>query len=518
MKKCKINRVNKGKVVLPREDKKNILITSALPYVNNVPHLGNIIGCVLSADVYARWCRLRGYNTLYICGTDEYGTATETKALAEGKTPQEICDYYHAIHKTIYEWFDCDFDHLGRTSTPAQTKICQEIFKKLHERQMLVEDTLKQPHCGKCNRFLADRFVHGICPHCKYEDARGDQCDSCGKLLDPAELIEPKCHLCSSTPVIKDTKHLFLDLPKIAPELEKFIEKNSVEGGWSQNSITITKSWLKQGLKPRCITRDLKWGVPVPLEGYEDKVFYVWYDAPIGYISITANYTDQWEKWWKNPENVKLVQFMGKDNVPFHTVMFPSTLLGTGENWTLLNTLSTTEYLNYEKGLKFSKSRGTGVFGDSAAQTKIPSEVYRYQLLINRPENSDTEFNWDDFQAKINNELIANIGNLCNRILKFIYEKMDKVHPHLNFSNIIRKFPNSRSKTCLRETTLSSTKSMKSSRSTMPTSKKSKLRLPLRSPWKQVLFATSTCKTKSLGRRRISPLRDLMLFWESLLT
>jgi len=438
--KCKIRRLTKGKEILPRADKKNILITSALPYVNNVPHLGNIIGCVLSADVYARFCRLRGYNTIYICGTDEYGTATETKALKENKTPQEICDYYHKIHKECYDWFDCDFDYFGRTSTEQQTKACQDIFLKLHKNNLLVENTLTQPHCDTCNRFLADRFVHGTCPHCQYNDARGDQCDGCDKLLEPTELINPKCELCNSTPVIKETKHLFLDLPTIAPELEKWVEESSVKGGWSNNSIQTTKTWLKQGLKPRCITRDLKWGVSVPLAGYENKVFYVWFDAPIGYISITANYTSGWEQWWKNQENVKLVQFMGKDNVPFHTVIFPSTLIGSQDNYTLLHHISTTEYLNYEAGLMFSKSRGTGVFADAARETRILPEVWRYYLLINRPEQSDTEFNWEDLATKINNELVANLGNLCNRSLKFIYDKFDKVDFKFIFPKQSKKY------------------------------------------------------------------------------
>lgn len=276
----------------------------------------------------------------------------------------------------------------------------------------------------------------GTCPHCKYDDARGDQCDSCGKLLDPTELIDPKCHVCGNKPEVVDTKHIFLDLPKIEPGLQSFIDKNAVSGGWSKNSVQITNSWIKQGLKPRCITRDLKWGVPVPVPGYENKVFYVWFDAPIGYISITANYTSEWQKWWKDPENVKLVQFMGKDNVPFHTVIFPSCLIGTGDNWTKLNTISTTEYLNYEKGLKFSKSRGTGVFGLDAQNTKIPSEVWRYQLLINRPETSDSEFDWDDFACKIKGELIDNIGNLCQRSLSFAYSNYAQKTPEFDSSKL----------------------------------------------------------------------------------
>ncbi|KAJ3703440.1 hypothetical protein LUZ61_007145 [Rhynchospora tenuis] len=406
---------------LPIAGRRNILITSALPYVNNVPHLGNIIGCVLSADVFARYCRNRGYNIIYICGTDEYGTATETKAMEEKCSPREICDKYHAIHRDVYKWFDISFDHFGRTSSPQQTEICQAIFNKLWENDWLSENTMQQLYCEICQKFLADRLLEGICPTpgCNYQSARGDQCEKCGKLLNPTELIDPKCKVCQNTPHIRDTNHLFLELPLLREQLEKYITEMSVAGSWSQNAIQATNAWLKEGLRPRCITRDLKWGVPVPHEKYKEKVFYVWFDAPIGYISITACYTTHWEKWWKNPDNVELYQFMGKDNVPFHTVMFPSTLLGTGENWTLMKTISVTEYLNYENG-KFSKTKGVGVFGNDAKDTKIPPEVWRYYLLTNRPEVSDTLFTWADLQAKLNSELLSNLGNFINRVLSFI--------------------------------------------------------------------------------------------------
>ncbi|KAL0340604.1 UNVERIFIED_CONTAM: putative methionine--tRNA ligase [Sesamum radiatum] len=409
-------------VKLPVPGKRNILITSALPYVNNVPHLGNIIGCVLSADVFARYCRMRGYNAIYICGTDEYGTATETKAMEEGCSPKEICDKYHAIHKDVYQWFNISFDEFGRTSSPQQTEVCQAIFKKLLENNWLSENTMQQLYCDTCKRFLADRLVEGNCPTpgCNYDSARGDQCEKCGKLLNPTELLDPKCKVCRNTPRIRDTNHLFLELPLLKDRLEEYIRTMSVAGGWSQNAIQATHAWLREGLKPRCITRDLKWGVPVPHEKFKDKVkFYVWFDAPIGYVSITSCHTPEWEKWWKNPENVELYQFMGKDNVPFHTVMFPSTLLGTGENWTLMKTISVTEYLNYEAG-KFSKSKGVGVFGNDAKDTNIPVEVWRYYLLTNRPEVSDTLFTWVDLQAKLNSELLSNLGNFINRVLSFI--------------------------------------------------------------------------------------------------
>ena len=397
---------------------KKRLITSALPYVNNVPHLGNLTQ-VLSADVFARFCRSRGYETLYICGTDEYGTASETRAMQEGVSPRELCDKYHEIHKAIYKWFNISFDYFGRTSTEKQTEIVQHIFNKVDEHGYISEREMTQLYCPTCGRFLADRFVNGECPNCHSTDARGDQCDNCGKLLDPTELINPKCSVCGSTPIVKTTKHLFINLPKALPLLKEWMDKASKEGFWANNAIQITNSWIRDGLQERCITRDLKWGIPVPKPGYEDKVFYVWFDAPIGYISITANAVKDWEYWWRDPENTELFQFIGKDNIPFHTVIFPSSLLATGEKWTMLHHMSSTEYLNYEGG-KFSKSRGIGVFGNDVEDTGIPADCWRFYMFYNRPEKSDFTFTWKDFQDKVNKELIGNLSNLVNRTLSFI--------------------------------------------------------------------------------------------------
>ncbi|MCR5699796.1 MAG: methionine--tRNA ligase, partial [Treponemataceae bacterium] len=414
------------------------LITSALPYVNNIPHLGNLLQ-VLSADVFARFCRSRGYDTMYVCGTDEYGTATETKALQEGKTPRELCDYYHAIHEDIYKWFDISFDHFGRTSEPQQTEITQGLFLDLDKRGFIKEHTSEQLYCSKCNRFLADRYVLGTCPNCGYDSARGDQCENCGKLLDPTELINPRCSTCGETPAPKETKHLYIDLPAIQKEYGPWMNKASEEGQWSKNSIQMTQSWIRDGLQERAITRDLKWGIPVPKPGYENKVFYVWFDAPIGYISITKALTDKlndpeidWKAWWLPEESkaknakipVELFQFIGKDNIPFHTVIFPSTLIGSGKNWTKLYHMSSTEYLNYEDG-KFSKSKGVGVFGSDAKESGIPADAWRFYSFYNRPEKSDTQFMWKDFQDKLNSELIGNLGNLVNRTLTFVTRYFD---------------------------------------------------------------------------------------------
>ena len=422
------------------------LITSALPYVNNVPHLGNLLQ-VLSADVFARFCRSRGYDTLYICGTDEYGTATETKALEENKKPRELCNYYHAIHKDIYDWFGINFDYFGRTSTPQQTEIVQSLFNQLDARGFIKENTIEQLYCPECERFLADRYVHGVCPHCGYDGARGDQCEKCGKLLEPTELKAPRCSTCGATPELKSTKHLYIDLPGIQKEYAEWMKTASVNGKWAKNAIQMTEAWIRDGLHERAITRDLKWGIPVPKEGFEDKVFYVWFDAPIGYISITKALADKlakeeskeafdWKTWWLPSESseekakipVDLFQFIGKDNIPFHTVIFPSTLIGSGKNWTKLHHMSSTEYLNYENG-KFSKSKGIGVFGTDARESGIPADAWRFYAFYNRPEKSDFQFMWKDFQEKMNSELIGNLGNLVNRTTTFISKYYDGVIP-----------------------------------------------------------------------------------------
>lgn len=427
------------------------LITAALPYVNNIPHLGNIIQS-LSGDVFARFCRSRGYDTLYICGTDEYGTATETKALEENTDPRSLCDHYYKEHTNIYKWFNINFDKFGRTSNEQCTQITQELFKDLDEAGLIKEHVNKQLFCPHCNMFLADRYVDGTCPKCGSTKARGDQCDDCGSLLDPIELKEPKCHTCGHTPEVRETKHLYIDLPSLSSKLNEWVEKTSVEGRWSDNAINMTKAWIRDGLQERGITRDLKWGIPVPKEGYEDKVFYVWFNAPIGYLSITKQLSDEltqegkqsfdWKSWWlpseseeaKGKSKVDLFQFIGKDNIPFHTVIFPCTLLGSPHEWTKLHHMSSTEYLNYEDG-KFSKSRGVGVFGSDAIETGIPADAWRFYIFYNRPEKQDYQFTWKDFMEKLNGELIGNLGNLVNRTLLFVNKYYDGIIPQSTVDN-----------------------------------------------------------------------------------
>lgn len=416
-----------------------ILITSALPYVNNIPHLGNIIGCVLSADVFARYNRLKEKDVLYVCGTDEYGTATTAKAMEEGITPRELCDKYHKIHKEIYDWFSISFDVFGRTSTEKHTQITQQIFKDLYANEMFIEKEIEQPYDEKLDLFLADRYVIGECPHCGSRSARSDQCDKCGKLLTYAELIDPISKLSKTTPILKKTRHLFLDLSKSQDKLASWIDQVEKDRRWSENTIAIARSWLNEGLKARSITRDLKWGVPVPLEGWEHKVLYVWFDAPIGYISISATHTDNYLDWWNGSDDVEHYEFIGKDNVPFHAIIFPAMLFGTNKKWTMPHFISSTEFLNYEDG-KFSKTQGVGVFGNDAKDSNIPADVWRYYLLSNRPETSDTAFSWDDFGKRLNNELLANYGNLVNRTLTFVQNNYDGKVPKADYTDPDKEF------------------------------------------------------------------------------
>lgn len=410
---------SKGKCFMEKVSlSKKRLITSALPYVNNEPHLGNLIQ-ILSADAFARFCRIKGYDVFYVCGTDEYGTATETKALEERTSSFKLCSKYHQLHKDIYSFFDVSFDNFSRTSGALHTQITQDIFRKAYENGYITREKTEQFYCPKCQRFLADRFIKGECPHCSHP-ADGDQCDACGALIETKELKNPTCTICGSTPHLKETENLSIDLPKLREKLEEFVSAAEREGRWANNAVQIARSWLSDGLRARSITRDLKWGIKVPLKGFEDKVFYVWFDAPIGYISLTAmKLKDSWKDWWMNPDNVNLYHFIGKDNIPFHAVIFPATMFATGQNWTMVHSLSSSEYLKFEGG-KFSKSRGVGVFGSDCKGTGIPSDLWRFYLYYNRPEKSDSDFSFSDFQDRINSEVVGNFSNLVNRTFVFL--------------------------------------------------------------------------------------------------
>jgi len=400
--------------------KEKIVVTSALPYVNGVKHLGNLLGSLLPADVYARFLRLDGQDVICICGTDEHGTACEVGALEEKMPIRAYVDKYHAMQKEVYEKWGLSFDYFGRTSALQNHATTQEVFKRIYAKGLITEKTLKLPYCLNDKRFLPDRYVGGKCPHCGYENAKGDQCEKCGKVLDPIELLNPVCTICRKNNIdFRESKHLFLDLPKMEEPLRKWISKQK---HWPSNARNFALQWIREGLRERCITRDLQWGVKVPLAGFEDKVFYVWFDAPIGYISITKQLFDErgesgkWEGYWRGP-NAKIIHFLGKDNIAFHAVTWPAVLYSS-EYANLPYQVKSLEFLNYE-GEKFSTSRKWGIFTDEALEW-FPPDYWRYYLLSILPEHSDTNFYWEEFQNKVNGDLADVIGNLVQRTLVFL--------------------------------------------------------------------------------------------------
>ncbi|MCD6216016.1 MAG: methionine--tRNA ligase [Candidatus Aenigmarchaeota archaeon] len=404
---------------------KRITITSALPYINGVKHLGTLAGSILPADIFHRFIDLFGIPNIYICGTDEHGTPAEAAALEEGLDVKNYCDKYYEIQKKIYEQWNIDFTYFGRTSSDDNKKITQDIFLALKKNGFIIEKSLIIPYCIKCEKFLPDRFIQGTCPYCGYESAKGDQCEKCGKLLEPSELISPHCVFCGGDKIeFKEEKHLFVDFSKLQPKLKKWIEKNKQ---WPLNTRNFALAWIKEGLKPRCITRNLEWGIPVPLKGYEDLVFYVWFDAPIGYISMTKEWfglnkkENEWQKWWTDS---KIYHFLGKDNIPFHTIFWPGVLIGSGK-YSLPYFVQGYEFLNWE-GQKFSTSKHIGLLTDEALKL-YPADYWRFYLSYILPERKDSDFNWKDFQDKINNELLANYGNLFYRVTSFIKSKFGVV-------------------------------------------------------------------------------------------
>lgn len=401
-----------------------VFITSALPYCNNTPHLGNLIGSTLSGDFYARFCRMKGDEVIYLCGTDEYGSTTTIKAKQEGVSPKELCDKYHQIHKDVYDWFNIQFDVWGRTSTEEQTKITQEIFLELYKNGFIEEKTLVQMYCEKCNIFLADRYVKGTCyhPECNGKEsiANGDQCDICQKMIDVNLLVNPFCNICKEKPVPRETEHLFLKLGELSDQISGYLDNNTK---LKPNVLAIAKAWLNNGLTSRCITRDLEWGTPIPkgvdpiLDKYQNKVFYVWFDAPFGYYSILAKGRSDWKEWLSDP-NIKWISTQAKDNIPFHTIVFPASILGSKLPYPLINEICGTDYLLYE-GEKFSKSNGVGLFGDQVKQLSkklgINEDYWRFYLAKIRPESQDSSFSMTDFVNCIRTDLVNNIGNFINR-------------------------------------------------------------------------------------------------------
>ena len=419
-----------------------ILITSALPYINGIKHLGNLVGSQLPSDAYARFMRARGHEVMFICATDEHGTPAELAAAKAGVPVAEFCADMWQVQKDIADGFRLSFDYFGRSSSERNRVLTQHLAGKLADNGLIEEVSEKQVYSNADGRYLPDRYIEGTCPNCGSENARGDQCENCTKQLDPTDLINPRSAISGSTDLeVRETKHLYLRQSAMREKLDRWIDKQE---GWPILTTSIAKKWLHDGdgLRDRGITRDLDWGVPVqydgaPWSGMEGKVFYVWFDAPIEYIGATAEWADAnglddaaWESWWrtdKGADDVHYVQFMGKDNVPFHTLSFPATMMGSNEPWKLVDYIKSYNWLTYEGG-KFSTSQGRGIFMNQALEV-MPSDYWRWWLLSNAPESADSDFTWESFQGGINKDLADVLGNFVSRVTKFCRSKFGEVVP-----------------------------------------------------------------------------------------
>ena len=416
------------------------LITSAIPYINGIKHLGNLVGSQLPADLFARYQRARGHEVLFLCATDEHGTPAELAAAKAGQPVAQYCAEMHEVQSKIAAGFRLSFDHFGRSSSAQNHRLTQHFAGRLAEAGLIREVAENQMYSPTDGRYLPDRYIEGTCPNCGFEDARGDQCDNCTKQLDPTDLINPRSTISGATDLEeRETKHLYLAQSQMRDQLKAWIDSKT---DWPVLTTSIAKKWLNDGdgLQDRGITRDLDWGIPVrkgaqPWPGMEDKVFYVWFDAPIEYIAAAQEWQDagkgsDWERWWrtdKGAQDVTYTQFMGKDNVPFHTLSFPATILGSGEPWKLVDYIKSFNYLNYDGG-QFSTSRGRGVFMDQALEI-LPADYWRWWLLSNAPESSDAEFTWDLFQANTNKDLADVLGNFVSRVTKFCRSKFGETVP-----------------------------------------------------------------------------------------
>ncbi len=416
------------------------LITSAIPYINGIKHLGNLVGSQLPADLYARFQRARGHEVLFLCATDEHGTPAELAAAKAGKPVAEYCAEMHEVQARLAEGFRLSFDHFGRSSSPQNHKLTQHFAGRLADAGLIREVSERQVYSNTDGRFLPDRYIEGTCPNCSYERARGDQCENCTKQLDPTDLINPRSAISGSSDLeVRETKHLYLRQSALKGDLDAWIDSKS---DWPLLTTSIARKWLHDGdgLQDRGITRDLDWGIPVrrgeaDWPGMEGKVFYVWFDAPIEYIACALEWVDagkgqDWERWWRTDKgagDVRYTQFMGKDNVPFHTLSFPATILGAGEPWKLVDHLKSFNYLNYDGG-QFSTSQGRGIFQDQALEI-LPADYWRWWLLSNCPESSDSEFTWALFQQGVNKDLADVLGNFVSRVTKFCRSKFGETVP-----------------------------------------------------------------------------------------
>ncbi len=425
-----------------KRDFKRILVTAALPYANGKIHLGHLAGAYLPADIYVRYQRSMKREVIFICGSDEHGVPITITADQEKITPQAVVDRYHMLNKSAFEKFGMSFDNYSRTSLPLHHETASEFFLKLYNAGILKEKKEKQLYDEKANMFLPDRYVEGICPICSNPEARGDQCEKCGTFLNPAELKNPISKITGETPTVRETTHLFFPLGDYQKKLEDYILAADKRDGWKENVLQYCRGWFKEGLQDRAVTRDLQWGVKVPLEGFENKVLYVWFDAVLGYISSSKewaehnNTSESWKNYWLD-SSTKYVAFIGKDNVVFHCIVFPAMLMAWNENSTdkfiLPENVPANEFLNFE-GQKFSKSRGWGIDVDEFLGEFTPDSL-RYTLTMNLPEARDADFYWKDFQARNNNELADILGNFVNRTLTFAHKNFGGVIPALGSLN-----------------------------------------------------------------------------------
>ncbi len=405
------------------------VVGAAWPYVNTIPHLGNLIGCVLSADVFTRYMRLRGDDVVFVSGSDEHGTPIEVEAFKKGVEPKKMTDEVHEYISRLFKEWGIGFDNYTRTENTIHKEFVQYIMRRIYDNGYVFEQIDIVPYCPKDRIYLPDRFIEGKCPYCGYPRARGDQCDNCGRLLHPTELIDPYCVICGSKPVFKETKHWFFNLPMLQDRVLEWVKSNP---NLPDNVRNFTLSWIGEGLKPRSLTRDNKWGIPAPFPSAEGKTIYVWFDALLGYISATKEYFEKhgepsrWLDYWRD-KDTRVVFFIGKDNIPFHSVIFPAIEIASGEDYVLPWNIASTEYLLFE-GEKFSKSRGIGVWIDEALEL-MPADYWRFALIRLRPEQRDANFSWRELYRIVNKELCDDIGNFIHRILSFIYKRYDGVIP-----------------------------------------------------------------------------------------
>jgi len=409
--------------VIPLSEK--VLVTSAWPYINVTPHLGNLVGSVLSADVTARYYRLKGSDVLMVSGSDTHGTPIEVEAIKQGIKPKELTDRNHAKVAELFQRWDASFDNYTSTESPIHKEFVQKTLLEIQKNGYIFEQDTQMLYCEHDQRFLPDRFVEGKCPYCGCEKARGDQCDICGKLLEPTLLLEPYCVICKSKPAVKTTRHWYIDLSKLAEPLTVYLKENQQ---LPANVKNFSLNWIKEGLKPRAVTRDIEWGIPAPFEGAEGKTIYVWVDAVLGYVSATIEQCrrlgqpEKWREFWFD-NKAKTLYFVGKDNIPFHTIILPALLLASGQGYNLPWNVSATEFLQF-KGQKASKSQRVGIWIDEALEM-FPVDYWRFFLIATRPESKDTNFTWTAFMEKINSDLNDTFGNFIHRTLSFINSKFD---------------------------------------------------------------------------------------------